>query len=398
MAFDTNEELAELRKEVEAKGEVFICNWKNRLGLKNSLSLTADEVEHLLGNNTPHVYRFMAHAEGETTALLCEDQVRGKIHIDKSLLDDKVLVKQDGMPTYHLANVIDDHLMNISHVIRGEEWLPSLALHQLIYDAFGWKAPIFAHVPLILKTTGKGKLSKRDGEAFGFPVFPLTWDEKTIGFKESGYLPEALVNYLALLGWNDGGEKEFFSLNELIDAFSLTGITKSGGRFDPDRCTWFNQQYMAQLPAATIVEHLKNELLARGIDADNQKLSAIVQLIHPRLALLTDLWKEASLFFERPQTFEENAVKKHWKEETPELMLRLAELLKLSSFDTAEAIATEVKGWAANNEIRMGALMAPLRLALVGEMKGPDVFAICHVIGAAACVARINLAVTEISV
>lgn len=397
MAFDSNEELTALRKEAEQKGDTFSYNWKNRSQLRNSIALSAEEVRVLLEKNTPFVYRFLTYSEGDAKQLRFQDEIRGDLTIDASLLDDKVLVKQDGMPTYHLANVIDDHLMEISHVIRGEEWLPSLALHVMLYKAFGWKPPVFAHVPLILKPSGKGKLSKRDGEAFGFPVFPLRWDATTEGFRESGYLPEALLNYLALLGWNDGGEKEIFSIDELISVFSLDGITKSGGRFDPDRCAWFNQHYLSELPSALLVPLLENELRERNIRASHVGLTEVASLIQPRLTLLSDIWGEAALFFEDPKEFEEKAISKQWKSETPDILLGVAEVLKDASFESAEAISQEIKRWATDKNIRLGAVMAPLRLALVGAMKGPDVFAICYLIGVDACVRRIDRAAALIS-
>ena len=397
LAFDTAEELSALRKAAESKGETFIYNWRNRSALKNSLSMTEKEVQSALENNVPFVYRFIAHRDGEIKDLLLEDIVRGQIRVDKSLLDDKVLVKQDGMPTYHLANVVDDHLMEISHVIRGEEWLPSLALHTLLYEAFGWQAPKFAHVPLILKPKGKGKLSKRDGATFGFPVFPLEWNDETAGFRESGYLPEALLNYLALLGWNDGSERELFSLDELTNAFSLKGITKSGGRFDPDRCQWFNAQYIAQLSADKLIPVLQKQVIDHGIEHTSIEMGKVISLIQDRLVLLSDLWKEASVFFVRPSTFDKKAVQKQWKANTANVLLDLEVLIASLDVWSVEDIRAAVKQWAETNEIRLGSIMAPLRLALVGEMKGPDVFMLCQLIGVEETRKRIRFAVENIS-
>ena len=265
LAFDTTDALQGLREAAEQEGGRFLYNWENRNALKNSLSLSPAEVDALIESNTPYVIRFKSYSIEQEKTLHMSDKIRGEITVDASLLDDKIIVKQDGMPTYHLANVVDDHLMEISHVIRGEEWLPSMALHVLLYEAFGWKAPVFAHVPLILKPTGKGKLSKRDGEKFGFPVFPLEWNDDTKGFKEAGYLPEALVNYLALLGWNPGGKEELFSLEELASLFSLEGITKAGGRFDPERCKWFNQQHLHKVDSRVVELSLDALLQERGI-------------------------------------------------------------------------------------------------------------------------------------
>lgn len=396
MAFDTPDELQALRKEAELRGETFTYNWKNRQGLRNSLSLSKEACESLVKNKTPYVVRFKTHTSGEEENITVQDTVRGEITVDKSLLDDKILLKQDGMPTYHFANIVDDHLMEITHVIRGEEWLPSMPLHVLLYKAFGWVAPVFAHVPLILKPSGKGKLSKRDGDALGFPVFPLNWGKDTLGFKEAGYIPEALINYLALLGWSPGGEKELFTMDELIRSFSLNNITKSGGRFDPERCKWFNQQYAHLLPIPELVPLLKEVLTTKNLNENTVSLEVVSGLIRNRITLLTDLWDEASLFFEAPKNYDEKAVKKQWKEETPVILSGVVEVLQKSERTSADALGKEVKEWAENKGVRIGALMAPLRLALVGSMRGPDVFEICNAIGKKESVARINTALTKL--
>ena len=396
IAFDTPDELQALRKEAELCGETFIYNWNNREKLRNSLTLSKKDCESLVRNKTPYVVRFKTHALGEEETISLHDAVRGEIMVNKSLLDDKILVKQDGMPTYHFANIVDDHLMEISHVIRGEEWLPSMPLHVLLYKAFGWEAPIFAHVPLILKPSGKGKLSKRDGDALGFPVFPLQWGENTVGFKEAGYIPEALINYLALLGWSPGGEVELFTIEELIGAFSLNNITKSGGRFDPERCKWFNQQYAHQLPIPELAGILKQVLDRKNINVNTVSLETVSGLIRNRITLLTDIWDEASLFFVAPKDYDEKAVRKQWKEETPDILRGVINVLEQNAGANAEALSEEVKKWAASEEIRIGMLMAPLRLALVGSMRGPDVFEISNALGADESVKRINAALTTI--
>jgi glutamyl-tRNA synthetase len=324
------------------------------------------------------------------------DKIRGEIVVDNSLLDDKILVKQDGMPTYHLANVVDDHLMEISHVIRGEEWLPSMALHVLLYNAFGWNTPVFAHVPLILKPSGKGKLSKRDGDKFGFPVFPLRWGKDTPNFKEAGYLPEAMVNYLALLGWNPGGEEELFSLKELVAVFSLEGITKAGGRFDPERCKWFNQQHLHKADSALVEYSLNRLLQQKGIDNTSVSTADVVGLVQDRLTLLTDLWDEASLFFVAPVEYDEKAVRKQWKEETPQILSEVVRVIENAQDEEAETLSAAIKLWANENNIKLGMIMAPLRIALVGALKGPDVFAICHVLGKENCLERIRNAISII--
>ena len=397
IAFDSVEQLGVYRKEAELKGETFAYNWKNRNSLKNSISLGEEETQKRLAKGEPYVIRFKTYAEDNNEVLVLHDEVRGKLEVNTTLLDDKILVKQDGMPTYHLANVIDDHLMDITHVIRGEEWLPSMALHVLLYKAFDWKAPAFAHVPLILKPSGKGKLSKRDGDQFGFPVFPLQWGDESLGFKESGYLPEALLNYLALLGWNPGGEKELFSLDELVNSFSLEGVTKSGGRFDPERCKWFNQQYLQKVDVELLAIALENELSKRGLSASGIAVVDVIALIQNRLTLLTDIWEETHFFFEPPSTYDEKAVRKQWKENTGAILEGVASLLNGSSIESPEELSALIKGWANKKEIGLGKIMAPLRIALVGSLRGPDVFAICSILGTTSCIERINCAINRLS-
>lgn len=396
IAFDTSEELTALRAESESKGETFIYNWGNRETLKNSIALGDEETQKLIAKNVPYVIRFKTHSREAESHIQLQDEVRGNVEVNTTLLDDKILVKQDGMPTYHLANVIDDHLMEISHVIRGEEWLPSMALHVLLYKAFGWKAPAFAHVPLILKPTGKGKLSKRDGAKFGFPVFPLFWDEETPGFKESGYLPEALVNYLVLLGWNPGGEQELFTLDALIAEFSLEGITKSGGRFDPERCKWFNQQYMHSVSIDRLMPYLKKELNARNIENPTIPLEKLLSLVQDRISLLTEIWAEVEFFFQTPKAYDEKAVRKQWKEGTNELMSNITSVLKEAKDETPEELKSAVKAWAEANKIGLGKIMAPLRIALVGSLRGPDMFEICSLLGVDHCIERIHRAIKQV--
>ena len=397
LAFDTADELQGLREAAEQKGERFIYNWENRNRLKNSLSLSADEVAALIENKAPYVIRFKSYERGKDKSLSMVDKIRGDVVVDISLLDDKIIVKQDGMPTYHLANVVDDHLMEISHVIRGEEWLPSMALHVLLYDAFGWKTPVFAHVPLILKPTGKGKLSKRDGDKFGFPVFPLEWDIETPGFKEAGYLPEALVNYLALLGWNPGGEEELFSLKELEALFSLEGITKAGGRFDPERCKWFNQQHLHKADSALVESSLAQLLQQKGIDNASVSTADVVGLVQNRLTLLTDLWGEAHFFYVAPVDYDEKALGKQWKEETPGILSEVIKIIENAPDEEVETLSNAITLWANENKIKLGMVMAPLRIALVGSLRGPDVFDICSAIGINNCLERINALLKHVS-
>ena len=390
-AFDTSETLDFHRKDHEAKGKTFIYNWHNRLKLSNSLSLSADEVHAKLDAGDDYVIRFKS-PQDETLHLT--DIIRGAIKIDTNVLDDKVLFKSDGMPTYHLANIVDDHLMEISHVIRGEEWLPSLALHYQLYHAFGWETPEFAHLPLILKPTGKGKLSKRDGDKLGFPVFPLQWtDPKTNdvsrGYKEDGYFPEAMVNFLAFLGWNPGTEQEIFNLGELIEAFDLKKVNKSGARFDPDKIKWFNHHYM---------QEQDNDVLAKTFKSQNSQLdemdmnyiSMVIGLIKERATFVSDFWNLSHFFFTAPTSYDEKASKKAFKEGTKELMSKLVEIINNVEDFSVETLQTDIKGWITSNEIGFGKVMMPLRLALVGALQGPDVFDIMFMIGKAETVNRIE--------
>lgn len=396
LAFDTAAELQHLRESAEKKGVRFVYNWENRTDLKNSLSMSAEEVSSLIAKKTPYVIRFKSYSRGENESLSMLDEVRGNVNVDTSLLDDKIIVKQDGMPTYHLANVVDDHLMQISHVIRGEEWLPSMALHVLLYNAFGWKSPVFAHVPLILKPAGKGKLSKRDGDKFGFPVFPLEWDIETPGFKEVGYLPEALANYLALLGWNPGGEKELFSLDELVDLFSLKQITKAGGRFDPERCRWFNEQHLHKADSAIVENSLNRLLKLKGIDSTSVSTAAVVGLVQNRLTLLSDIWEESHFFFIAPSEYDEKAVRKQWKDETKDILSEVMLIIKGAKDARAETLSASIKLWASKNGVKLGMVMAPLRIALIGALKGPDIFAVCAVLGKVECSTRILGAIEKL--
>ena len=392
-AFDTAEALDLERKNHEAKGKTFIYNWHNRTRgrLINSLVLSKEEVAEKIANGEDYVVRFLA-PQDETLELT--DLIRGTIKIDTNTLDDKVLFKSDGMPTYHLANVVDDYLMKISHVIRGEEWLPSLALHQLLYNAFGWEAPEFAHLPLILKPTGKGKLSKRDGDKLGFPVFPLDWEGPATnsvskGYKESGYFPEAVVNFLAFLGWNPGTEQELFSLSELVEAFDLKNVNKAGARFDPDKTKWFNHQYMQKATVETMSETFINttpEL--ESIDPGYVEL--VVNLIKERATFPSEFWGLSHYFFKAPENFAEAALKKAWKEHSKNLMTQLISELEAADDTSVDTLQTAVKGWITKNEIGFGKIMMPLRVALVGALEGVDVFDIIYLIGKTETIKRIQ--------
>ncbi|WP_190810400.1 glutamate--tRNA ligase [Flagellimonas sp. S3867] len=395
-AFDTSEQLDFHRKDYEGKGKTFIYNWHNRLKLSNSLSLSAKEVQQKLDAGEEFVIRFKS-PQDET--LLLHDLIRGEIKIDTNILDDKILFKSDGMPTYHLANIVDDHLMEITHVIRGEEWLPSLALHQLLYNAFGWEAPQFAHLPLIMKPVGKGKLSKRDGEKGGFPIFPLSWNESQ-GYREAGYFPEAVVNFLALLGWNPGTEQELFTLNELIEAFSLERVNKSGARFDPEKTKWYNHQYLqtksdpelAQLFAAIIT--VKSSAVETS--ENMEYIEKVVSLIKERANFVSDFWELSNYFFEAPSAYNEKMVKKQWKEGTPELMQKAADILQVCDNFGSSNIETQVKNWITEEELSFGKVMGPLRLIIVGDMKGPHLFDILELLGKEECLNRISTAINSI--
>jgi glutamyl-tRNA synthetase len=397
-AFDTAEQLSFHRKDHESKGKTFIYNWHNRLKLSNSLSLSKEEVQAKIDANEDYVIRFKSP---QNQKLILNDIVRGEIQIDTNVLDDKVLFKSDGMPTYHLANIVDDHLMEISHVIRGEEWLPSLALHQLLYNAFNWDAPQFAHLPLIMKPVGKGKLSKRDGEKMGFPVFPLSWNE-SVGYREAGYFPEATINFLALLGWNPGNEKEIFSLKELVQAFELERVNKSGARFDPDKTKWYNQQYLQAKNDAELAASFQN-ILNDKLSSEQKKLECaqpdsvlkIVSLVKERAVFVSDLWELSAYFFAAPSTYNEKAVRKQWKEDTPEIMNQLVSVLEEIHDFSSSNVETKVKEWIAEKELSFGKVMPPLRLVIVGEMKGPHIFDILESIGKDESLCRIRKAITE---
>ena len=390
-AFDTAETLDFHRKDHEAKGKTFIYNWHNRLKLSNSLSLSAEETQVKLEAGEDYVVRFKSPQD---QTLHLKDIIRGDIKIETNTLDDKVLFKSDGMPTYHLANVVDDHLMKISHVIRGEEWLPSLALHYQLYDAFGWQAPQFAHLPLILKPTGKGKLSKRDGDKLGFPVFPLEWTDPSTGdvskgYKEDGYFPESLVNFLAFLGWNPGTEQEIFNLEELIEAFDLERVHKAGARFDPEKIKWFNHHYMQEQNNEVLADIFKSQQPELA-DVDINFIAIVVGLIKERATFVSNFWKLSHYFFVAPTNYDEKAVKKAYKEDTLQILRDLEKVIRKVNDFTVANLEQDIKGWITNNNIGFGKVMMPLRLALVGALQGPDVFEIMFLIGKNESVARIE--------
>ncbi len=401
-AFDSAEQLDTHRKDHEAKGKTFIYNWHNRLKLRNSLSLSAEDVQAKLDAGEDYVIRFKMHnpERGNHGTISTTDVIRGHVSFKTEVLDDKVLFKSDGMPTYHLANIVDDHLMEISHVIRGEEWLPSMPLHIALYNAFGWKIPEFAHLPLILKPTGKGKLSKRDGDKLGFPVFPLEWidpksKEISRAYKEDGYFPEAVVNFLAFLGWNPGTEQELFSLDELVKEFDLTRVHKAGARFNPDKIKWFNHHYMQNQLNLDLAQQFK-AIQPELSQTDVNYIALVVGLIKERATFVSDFWDLSHFFFIAPSAYDEKASKKALKEDTAELMEKVIELVTVTKDFTVENLQTELKGWITNNQIGFGKVMMPLRLALVGALQGPDVFDIMFMIGKNETIERIDALVKSI--
>ncbi|MBA4152940.1 glutamate--tRNA ligase [Flavobacterium sp.] len=394
-AFDTAEALDLHRKQHEEQGKTFIYNWHNREKLDTSLVMSIEETNRRIEAGEDFVIRFKTPVN---EILELKDIVRGDIKFDTNLLDDKVLFKSDGMPTYHLANIVDDHLMETSHVIRGEEWLPSLPLHHLLYKAFGWEAPEFAHLPLILKPIGNGKLSKRDGDKMGFPVFPLEWKTEegiSSGYREKGYFPEAVINFLALLGWNDGTDQELFTLEELADKFDLNRVHKAGAKFDPEKNKWFNHQYLQKQSDEELAKIFTPILTEKAISVENDKLIKIVSSIKERANFVSDFWDLADYFFVEPSTYDEKA-SKNWKEETPALMKQVIKVLESIEDFTSLNIETILKDWMTVNEIGMGKVMQPLRLSLVGALKGPHLFDIIELIGNEETIKRLKKAITSL--
>lgn len=402
-AFDTPEELNAHRKQHEAVGKTFIYNWHNREKgrLKNSLVLTKEETKKKIDEGGNYVIRFKT-PQDET--LVLNDEIRGAISIDSNTLDDKILFKSDGMPTYHLANIVDDHLMKISHVIRGEEWLPSMPLHVLLYNAFDWETPKFAHLPLILKPEGKGKLSKRDGDKLGFPVFPLAYTnqetgEVSSGYRESGYFSDAFINMLSLLGWNPGTEQELFDLEGLISTFDLSRVSKSGAKFSLDKTRWFNQQYLQKKTDDQLAKLYLPILKTKNIQRlpSINYIKSVVSLIKERAVFVKDFWSLSSYFFECPEEYNEKAVKKQWREGTSDLINEL--IIVLDSIDdfSSASVEKKTKNWISSKEIGFGKVMQPLRLAIVGEMKGPHLFDIIHMIGKEEAILRLKTIIKKLS-
>ncbi len=402
-AFDSEQDLEKMRQELEAEKALNLsyCSF-NRLKMNNSLTLSNEVVESKLNNNEPYVIRFKIPAEGEISF---NDIIRGEIKINLSTLDDKVLFKSDGMPTYHLANVVDDYLMKITHVIRGEEWLPSLALHVLLYKSLGWEdsMPKFAHLPLLLKPDGKGKLSKRDGDRLGFPVFPLQWkdpitNEITSGYRESGYLPDSFINMLALLGWNSGTEQEVFTMQELINNFSLEKVGKSGSKFSPEKAKWFNHNALTSKTDAELSVYLLDVLKSKNINIDSEKATKICSLIKDRIYFIQDLWEQSKFFYVAPESYDEKVVSKRWTTEIPQILNNLIDIYNNLNNFNANDLKQETEKFINDNNLNFGQILNVLRLSLVGGSIGPDLFTIVEILGKEEAISRIKLAIVNIKI
>ena len=394
IAFDTPAELEAKRAEIAN----FQYDAQTRGLMTNSLTLSKEEVEARIAKGDQYVVRIKIEPNEEVKV---QDLIRGEVIINSSVIDDKVLFKSvDELPTYHMANVVDDYLMEISHVIRGEEWLPSAPLHVLLYRYLGWTEvmPEFAHLPLLLKPDGNGKLSKRDGDRLGFPVFPLNWkDPKTgetsSGYREAGYFPEAVVNFLSLLGWNSGTEQEIFSMEELIELFSLDRVSKSGAKFDYEKGKWFNHKYLQSKSLEEVADAFNKILVEKDIVEDSEKVQKVVSLVRERANFVNELWAQSSFFFVAPTSYDEKTVQKRWKENTGAQMTALCATLEAIEDFSAENSETIIKQWIADNEYNMGAIMNAFRLSIVGESKGPHMFDITAIIGKEETISRLKKAI-----
>ncbi|MBR4240120.1 MAG: glutamate--tRNA ligase [Prevotella sp.] len=399
IAFDTPDELEQKRTEIQN----FQYDAKTRLGMRNSLTIPAEEVERLIEEGQQYVVRFKVEPGRE---VLVNDMIRGEVRVKSDIIDDKVLYKSaDELPTYHLANIVDDHLMKISHVIRGEEWLPSAPLHVLLYEAFGWSdtMPDFAHLPLLLKPEGKGKLSKRDGDRLGFPVFPLEWhDPKTgevsSGYRESGYFPEAVINFLALLGWNPGTEQELFTLDELVEAFDISRCSKAGAKFDYQKGIWFNHEYILKKSNEEIAQLFAPIVANNGVEESMERVTEVVRMMKDRVSFVKELWPLCSFFFIPPTQYDEKTVKKRWKEDSPQVMGELADLLEGLDDFSLENQERVVHEWVEKKEYKLGNVMNAWRLTLVGEGKGPGMFDISAFLGKEETLRRMRRAIKALTV
>lgn len=396
-AFDTPGELEQMRKDLEEQG-VHTPKYDHtvRMKMTNSLTMTPKELMEKLSEGVPYTIRMKIEPGQEISF---QDEVRGEVVFKTEELDDKVLIKSDGWPTYHLANVVDDRLMRISHVIRGEEWLSSTPHHVYLYRAFGWAdgMPVFVHLPLILKPSGKGKLSKRDGAKFGFPVFPLNWVNEEVydGFRETGFLPGAVINFLALLGWHPEDDREMFSLKELSEAFEIPRISKSGAKFDYDKAKWFNQQYMLAAPVDVLVDLIREQAIERYGPPAEEKLEQVVELLVPRAELLNEILDMADYFFNAPSAYEEKPVRKKWKAESEVHFVELIKRLQLLSPFERSDVEKAIKEYIKENDLSFGAILPLLRVGLTGTLNGPDLFAIFEVVGRERSCVRLTQAIAQ---
>tara|TARA_X000001036_G_scaffold417836_1_gene436156 strand:+ start:1286 stop:2773 length:1488 start_codon:yes stop_codon:yes gene_type:complete len=389
-AFDSDEELNHLRAEYEKKGETFKYDHLSRKKLKNSLTLSNQESERLKQNNS-----FVIRLKVDPNKIVSvEDKIRGYIEVNSNTLDDKVLIKSDGMPTYHFANVIDDHLMKITTVIRGEEWLPSLPFHKLLYQSFKWNCPEFMHLPLILKPAGKGKLSKRDSEKTGIPIFPLSWKKENIGYKEIGFLPNGLINYLALLGWNDNTDKEIYSLKELENVFDFKKVQKSGAKFDYEKAKWINHNHIKILPSESLLKICKKYLENLNNSFKKEEILTIISLVKDRVILITDLKKE-TLFFSKNPDYNNLNEKLFENKDSLRILKDFKQIF--SSSEGSEKTKNKIVNYGSKNNIKLGFLMQLLRIAIVGELKGPDLFSIIKIIGKNVSLNRIENLISKLN-
>jgi glutamyl-tRNA synthetase len=402
-AFDTKEEEEAMKERLRTEGVVSPqYNSITRTQMRNSLTLSKEEVDFLLNSGAPYVIRIKVPRKDE---IRFNDMIRGWVNVHSSQMDDKVLLKSDGMPTYHLASVVDDYLMKISHVIRGEEWLPSAPLHVLLYRYFGWESemPQLAHLPLLLKPDGNGKLSKRDADQNGFPIFPMNWpDEKTgeiaKGYKESGYLPEALINFLAFLGWNPGTTQEIFSMDELIHEFSLDRINKAGARYDIQKAQWYNQHYLRAKTDETLVGYLQESLNAEGLSCSTEKALKIVQVMRERVTFPQDFWENGKFFFRMPDEYDQSVVNKKWNEEAVKVLTAFKTAIAAIDNFTAPVAKESLESTTASLNIGIGKILQGVRLAITGAGGGPDLMMIMEIIGKQEVIARIEKALNTLKV
>lgn len=399
LAFDTAEELNAMRERLkQAKVASPQYNSITRENMRNSLTMSSDEVKALRDSGAPYVIRFKMPRKQEVRV---HDLIRGWVLVQTDQLDDKVLFKSDGMPTYHLANIVDDHKMEISHVIRGEEWLPSAPLHVLLYEAFGWEAPQFAHLPLLLRPDGNGKLSKRDGDRLGFPVFPLAWTdpktgEKSSGYKEQGYFSDAFINMLAFLGWNPGTAQEIFSIDELIDAFTLERVGKAGAKFDFEKSKWFNQQYLRSKSDAQLAIAIAPIVAEKGFSESTDFLEGVCRLMKERASFIPEVVENGIYLFKRPQAYDQKTIRKKWKEETPNRMRGLKEEFEKCEPFQAGEIETAFKEYITRENIGMGAVLPNLRLIITGEAMGPSMFEIMALLGKDESLERMEVGIEKV--